>query len=172
MKRSFLNSQTTRVFDEKEKQWKMVEVQKVHTITLDEFDKFYMVYFNMLKTFYQIKYLKDVMLLFKLCEEAQFNSGEINLSAQSRVDLCSFLNIKPPHLSSAIKRLKELGLIIGEKGSYVINEGVFWRGDREIRDMMLKDRGIDFIMRFKLDNIVIDEDKKKKKPSPEIPLGE
>jgi hypothetical protein len=170
MRKKFINSQTTRVFDKKLNDWVYVEVQKLHTVTLEEFDRFYMVYFNMMKTFYQIKYLKDVLLLVKLCEDSNFNSGLINLSTQYRVDLCSFLNIRNSHLSSSLKRLSVLGLLIGNKGKYTINEGIFWKGDREIRDALLKDRGLDFIMRFKIDKIVIDE--KSTKVSSEISMPE
>lgn len=136
--------------------------KKIHSITLSDTDYFYMVYLRMFKTFYEIKYLKDVMLLFKLCDMAQFNSGHVSLSSKDRNDLCVFLNIQNSNLSASLKRLTVLGLLDGEKGSYVINEAVFWRGDNSTRTKILREKGLDFIVRFKLDS--------EAKVSPEIPL--
>lgn len=172
MKRKFLESTSITVRDPKTGLDVKTDAVKVHVVTMEDFDRFYMVYFNMLKTFYEIKYLKDVMLLFKLCEMANFNTGKISLGADDRVSLCAFINVKNSHLSSGLRRLTELGLIFGKKGSYVINEGAFWRGDNVVRGLMLKDKGLDFIIRFKNPDLVISEEAKKSKKnkvSSEIP---
>lgn len=176
MKKKFLESTSITVRDPKTGLDVKTDVIKIHVVTVEDFDRFYMVYFNMLKTFYEIKYLKDVMLLFKLCEMANFNTGKISLGADDRNDLCAFINVQNSHLSSGLKRLTELGLIFGKKGSYVINEGAFWRGDNVVRGLMLKDRGLDFIIRFKNPDLILAEEKKKeakvKKPAPVISLPE
>ena len=158
-KKHFIESTTTTVID-KEGNEVITDEKKLHSVVLDDTDKFYMVYFNMLRTFYQIKYLKDVMLLFKLCEMANFNTGVVSLSANDRNDLCLFLNVLNSNLSTGLRRLRSLGLIFGEKGRYTINESVFWKGDKEMRKQLLKDRGIDFVIRFSSIKI----------PSKEIPV--
>jgi len=138
--------------------------QKIHSITLGDSDYFHMVYLRMFKTFYEIKYVKDVMLLFRLCDMAQFNTGHVSLSAKDRRDLCAFLNMQNSNLSSSLKRLNELGLLNGEMGSYIINEAVFWRGDNSTRNKILKERGLDFIVRFVLESDV--------KPTADMPVQE
>lgn len=166
-KKHFIQSTTTTVKD-KDGNEVITDEKKLHSVILDDTDKFYMVYFNMLRTFYQIKYLKDVLLLFKLCEMANFNTGIVSLSANDRFDLCVFLNVQNSNLSTGLKRLKLLGLIFGDKGRYTINESVFWKGDKEMRKQLLKDRGIDFIIRFK----TVDGEKEKVSPEISMPEGD
>ena len=123
---------------------------KTFTIKLDDSDKFFMVYYNMMKSFYQIKYVKDVMLLIKLVELADYNTGVITLATKTRESLCKDLDVAKSNLSSMFKRLVELQLIFGEKGVYTINECVFWKGDAVIRRDLLKTRGLEFILKFTL----------------------
>jgi len=148
-KRHFISSHTVRSIDKNGNET-FFDENKLHSVELDKSDSFYLIYFRMLKTFYEIKYVKDIHLLFKLCELADYNSGIVRLSPEDRTDLCIFLNVQSTNLSTGLKRLKNLGLIIGEKSKYTINESVFWKGDKETRNKVLKERGIDFTIRFKL----------------------
>lgn len=124
------------------------EVSKTYVIKLDDTDKFFMVYYNMLKSFYQIKYLKDVMLLIRLVEMADYNTGVVTIAAKTREDLCKELDVSKSNLSPMFKRLLDLELLSGGKGVYTINEGVFWKGDAAIRRDVLKEKGLEFILKF------------------------
>jgi predicted transcriptional regulator len=124
------------------------EISKTYVIKLDDTDKFFMIYYNMLRGFYQIKYLKDVMLLIRLVEMADYNTGTVTIAAKTREDLCKELEVTRSNLSPMFKRLVDLELIFGEKGVYTINEGVFWKGDASIRRDILKERGLEFILKF------------------------
>jgi len=97
------------------------DVSKTYTIKLDENDRFFMVYYNMLKSFYQIKYVKDVMLLVKLVELADHNTGIVTIAAKTREELCRDLQVSKFNLSPMFKRLLDLELISGDKGVYTIN---------------------------------------------------
>lgn len=124
------------------------DVEKTYVVKLAENDKFFMVYYNMLKSFYKIKYVKDVMLLVKLAELADYNTGEVTIATKTREDICSELEITKSNLSPIFKRLIELGLLSGEKGVYKINEAVFWKGEASIRKSILKEKGIQFVLQF------------------------
>ena len=125
-----------------------LDVSKTYIIKLDESDKFFMVYYNMLKSFYQIKYLKDVMLLIKLVELADYNTGVVTIATKTREAISKELNVNKSNLSAMFKRLSDLELIRGEKGVYTINEGVFWKGEASVRRNIMKERGIEFILKF------------------------
>lgn len=125
-----------------------LDVSKTYVIKLDESDKFFMVYYNMLKSFYQIKYLKDVMLLIKLVELADYNTGIVTIATKTRQSISNELNVNKSNLSVMFKRLVDLELIRGEKGVYTINEGVFWKGEASLRKAIMKERGIEFILKF------------------------
>lgn len=150
MKRRFVKSETTQRVDPQTGEIIQVDVKKVHEIKLEEKDRFVMIYYEMLKTFYQIKYIKDVFLLIKLVEMANYNTGEVSISTAKREKLCEELQVKNPNLSSMFKRLTELELIEGSRGEYKINEAAFWKGDNKTRLEMLKDKGIEFTIKFKL----------------------
>lgn len=145
-----VQSTTTESVDQETGEVKIVEVQKLQTIKVDSEDKFFAIYYNMLKTFYQIKYIKDVLLLIKLTQLANYNTGEVELSAKKRDELCTELDLRKPHLSTALKRLTELELISGERGSYVINPAIFWKGDAKTRKQILINKGIEFTVKFKM----------------------
>lgn len=124
------------------------DISKVYTIKLEDSDKFFMVYYHMLKSFYQIKYVKDVMLLIKLVELADHNTGIVTIAAKTRDILCSILDVSKSNLSPMFKRLLQLELITGDKGVYIINEAAFWKGDANIRRDILKDKGMEFTLKF------------------------
>lgn len=149
-KRHFLSSHTVRTIDKNGNEVYFDE-NKLHSVELDKSDSFYLIYFRMLKTFYEIKYVKDVHLLFKLCELADYNTGIVRISPEDRIELCDFLNIQNPNLSTGLRRLRELELIEGGKSKYTINPSVFWKGDKETRNRILKEKGIDFTIRFKIE---------------------
>ena len=56
--------------------------------------------------------------------------------------------MKNSHLSNSIARLKKVSLISGEQGKYELNPMIVWKGDIKTRDQLLKDRGMEFRMKF------------------------
>lgn len=124
------------------------DVRKTYIVKLDDTDRFFMVYFNMLQSFYEIKYLKDMKLLIKLIESAEYNTGKVSVTTQRRLDLCTELDVTSTNLSAGFKRLLDLNLISGTKGDYLINESAFWKGEANIRKGILKDKGLDILIKF------------------------
>jgi hypothetical protein len=124
------------------------EISKTFVVKLEDSDRFFMVYYNMLKSFYKIKYVKDIILLVKLVGMAEHNTGVVTIAAKTREVLCKELGVSKPNLSPMFKRLLNLELIFGDKGVYTINEVAFWKGEASIRREVLKDKGMEFILKF------------------------
>lgn len=151
MKKTFIQSQSTTTVNPDTGEMIITDVQKTHVVTLQDKDKFFMVYLGMLQSFYQIKYVKDVMLLVKFAELADYNTGQMDLSTKLRLEICQELDIKASNLSATIKRLVDLKLLLGEKGSYTLNAGLFWKGDAKTREKVMKERGLELTIKFQME---------------------
>ena len=149
-KKAFVESVTQERIDRETGEIIRCDIKKTHIVRLDPEDKFVQIYYEMLRTFYSIKYVSDLKLIIELASMANYNTGEIDLSTKKREVLCDRLGIKKTHLSTSLKRLKELNLIRGEKGSYIIEEAVFWKGDKETRKELMKEKDFEFVIQFKL----------------------
>ena len=125
-----------------------VESKKVFIVPVDEADRFFMVYISMLQSFYEIKYVKDVKLLVKLAELANYNTGHVEISSKLRKYICGELGFNQSNLSATLKRLVVLGLLQGDGGSYQLNAGLFWKGDAETRKQIMREMGIDLTIKF------------------------
>lgn len=147
MSERLVNTHSLEVRDENGKLIKQ-DIKKTFIIKLDDSDRFFMVYYNMLKSFYHIKYVKDVFLLVRLIEMADHNTGVVTIAAKTRETLCNELEVSKSNLSPMFKRLLDLELISGDKGVYTINEAAFWKGDAAIRRDILKDKGLEFTLKF------------------------
>lgn len=80
---------------------------------------------------------------------AEFNTGVVRLTTQDRDEVCVQLNISKPNLSKNIKRLKDQGLLVGDRGVYTIDPKLFWKGDRKMRADLLQTEGLRVIVEFR-----------------------
>ena len=96
-------------------------------------ENFYMVFLDYMTPLLKIKSHITRHVLDKLCQLAEFNSGKVSLSTGNRKEICDQLEINSQQFSKALKQLKELNLIDGESGMFIINPYIFWKGDQNIR---------------------------------------
>ncbi len=150
MAKVFIKSETHQHVDPETGELITFDSSKLHVVKVENEDKFVQVYFEMLKTFYQLKYISDLKLIIELSAQADYNTGQVDLSPKLRENICEKIGLSKSHLSKSLKRLKDLQLIFGERGSYTINEAVFWKGDKKTRKELMKDKGLEFIIQFKL----------------------
>lgn len=125
-----------------------VEYEKLFNIPVTT-ETFTMMYNDYMSKLYGIEHLSDRKLIDKFCEMAEFNTGVVRLTTQDRDNVCDQLKISRPNLSKNLKRLKDLGLIDGDRGVYTINPTLFWKGDRKARAELLKKEGLTVIMQFR-----------------------
>lgn len=121
--------------------------EKIHTLKVTE-DNFYMTYISLLQPVYQLEHVADMKLITKFCELAEFNTGKVSISTGKRREICEELSLNSSNFSKYIKRLKDKGLISGDKGEYTINPDIFWKGDRKTRAALLKEGKMSMTFKF------------------------
>jgi hypothetical protein len=144
-----MKSEHKEVYNTETGAMEFLDTKKLYSVTFDDSDRFFQVYVGMLQSFYEIKYIKDCFLLVKFAELANYNTGHIELSTKLRGVICEDLSINPSNLSTSIKRLIDAGLLFGDKGSYTINAGLFWKGDAKKRKELLEKDGVELTIQFK-----------------------
>jgi len=127
------------------------ESSKVVKINMGKQEEFFMTYCNYLGSFYGLKYADDIKMIIKLNEWALFDTGGVQLTSKRRLDITLELGIRNDAISKSLRRLKEKGLIVGDKNDYVINPVIFWKGDRSKRNEFLKKDGLDVMFKFSVD---------------------
>lgn len=130
---------------------KFTETKKVVKINMGKQEEFFMTYCNYLKGFYNLKYADDLKIIIKLNEWATFDTGEVQLTSKRRLEITEELGVRNDAISKSLKRLKESGVIDGDKGDFTINPIMFWKGDRAKRKDILKKDGLSVIFNFEID---------------------
>lgn len=114
-----------------------------------ESESFYMTFIDYIAPLYNLKSDAAKNVLNWMCCHAEYNTGKVQLTTNQRDLACEELGMKSNSLSNHLKKLKDLKLIEGERGDFIINPQIFWKGDTVTRDKMLRDNEIKII--FKLE---------------------
>lgn len=113
-------------------------------------EEFFLVFFQSLGSLYKLNSAIDIKLLAYLCSNAVFNTCTTYLSATRRKE---FMMMNPgittQTISNSISRLKTLGLLQGDRGEYMINPEVMWKGSVKERDAWMKKDGLQVMIEFK-----------------------
>ena len=56
--------------------------------------------------------------------------------------MCSELNLANNQITNNLKKLKDLNLITGDKGSFTVNPEIFWKGDAQTRKDILNNKSL------------------------------
>lgn len=107
-------------------------------------DNFYMSYIEYMSGFFKLKSAIDIKLLIKFCMGADYNTGKISISPAMRTEFEETLSISSSQISQSINNLKRLKLISGDRGFYLINPSVFWKGQSTVRSEMIKAHHVTF----------------------------
>ena len=114
-----------------------IDTQKTFTEKINS-ERFYMTFLDYISPLYKLKSESARRTLDWCCEHAEFNSGIIDLTTSKRTDLCEDLSITNNQLTNNLRKLKELGLITGNKGQFKVNPEIFWKGDLQSRKQALE----------------------------------
>lgn len=132
----------------------VTEVEKSVTVSTGGGDKFFMTFIENLSSFYNISCLTDVKVLAKMCSMVEYNTYQVFMPTARRKDIMVSLSINTQTMTNALTRLKGVGMISGSDGMYEINPNVFWKGSTKERDRLLKTKGIEIKIKFKLEDTV------------------
>lgn len=116
-----------------------------------ETDKFYMTFIDFAAPLFNLKSDTAKSVLCWMCNKVEYNTGKVHLTTNTRRELCAELEISSNTLTNTLKKLKDLNLISGEKGDFIINPQILWKGDLQTRDSMLKleEIKVTFDLKFK-----------------------
>lgn len=117
-------------------------VRKRYSIPVKN-DEFFMTFIEFMGPFYQIRYADDFKVLAKMCSWAQMNTAEVDLTAMKRKKMMEELSMTKEQISRSLRRLKELELISGDGGSYLISHEIFWKGGTDERAAYGKQKQLD-----------------------------
>lgn len=118
----------------------VVEMETEKTFTRKvKSESFYMTFIDYVAPLFNLKSDMAKNVLNWLCCHAEYNTGKVSLTTNQRELACQELNLKSNSLSNHLKKLKDLNLISGEKGDFIINPQIFWKGDTNTRDKLLMD---------------------------------
>lgn len=105
-------------------------------------ESFYMTFIDYIAPLYELKSNSLKSLLTYLCEHAEFNTGKVSLTTAARKVACEHLGISNNTLTNYLKKLKDLNLIDGKDGEFIINPQIFWKGDTKMRAQLLQNEEI------------------------------
>jgi hypothetical protein len=150
--RHFIKSNTRDIVDPETGEITGSETNKFVEIKLGKQEEFFMTYCKYLSSFYELKYADDIKIIIKFNEWAEFDTGKVDLTPKKRLEITESLGIRNDSISKSLRRLLDIGLINGDRGSYVINPIIFWKGDKAKRKELLENEGLKVEFNFKIDN--------------------
>jgi hypothetical protein len=104
-----------------------------YAIPVKRTDPFYMVFEDRINSILDVESLIDSRLLHELACAMTFNTNEVFVPNKRRQELCNKLSINTSQFSKSIKRLKSVGLLSGDKGVFLLNPYVLWKGETQVR---------------------------------------
>lgn len=118
-----------------------VDTQKTFTEKVSP-ESFYMTFIGYMSPLFNLHSDVARSILDWMCMRAEYNSGVVDLSASKRQKMCQDLSITSNQVTNNLRKLKELGLITGEKGGFTINPEIFWKGDTKTRQQVLEGKSL------------------------------
>lgn len=128
-------------------------IHKTFSVKAKSTEEFYLTFLSGLNAICELTRPSDIKILSALCTMAEFNTGKIRLTATRRKTLVVRLKLSTQSFSNSINRLKESGLVTGERGEYEINPQHFWKGTTDERMRLMRDRKAEIIMNYECDEV-------------------
>jgi hypothetical protein len=118
-------------------------------------ESFYITYIDNLSGYFKLTSGADKSVLAYLCTKAEYDTGRAAISADERVKACKMIGISSQQFTNSVARLKELKLVTGRSGFYMINPAVFWKGNSKTRSKLLNDNNLAVQFDFEVDDTPI-----------------
>lgn len=113
--------------------------------TKREKESFFFTFFQQLQPLYNSTVFgASTKLLFKFLEYAEFNTGKIIINSTRIEEILRDCHIARATYYRTICELITAGVIRKEKMTYYINESMFWKGDKWVRDEICTSKNIRF----------------------------
>lgn len=112
-------------------------------------DEYYYNFIKFISPIYELTCITDAKILAYMCENCEFNTAKVRITAADRKKLLGITGVKTQAISNAIARLKGLGLVSGEGGVYMLNPEIWWKGNMKTRRELLESDGFTVSVLFK-----------------------
>lgn len=116
------------------------ESSKIFVKKISE-DNFYMTFIDYISPFFKLP-PNAIKVLIWMCKNAEFNTGKVTLASKTREKLAKEAGISPTTITANLSTLKKAKLIDGERGEFIINPQIFWKGELKARKEILKDANL------------------------------
>jgi hypothetical protein len=101
----------------------------------EESEPFFLTYSKQIISLYDLPFFNVTTKVFwKLLEYAEFNTGKVFMNVNRRKEVMSICNISKTSYYRAVEELVRAGIITKDADTYIINENMFWKGDRKVRE--------------------------------------
>jgi hypothetical protein len=114
-------------------------------------ENFYLTYIDNLSGYFCLTSNTDKSVLAYLCAGAEYDTGRVSLNPEERKEACVLLGICVQQFSNSICKLKELRLLSGRNGFYMINPAIFWKGNSKTRSSLLMDNQLAVEFNFEIE---------------------
>lgn len=104
-------------------------------------DNFYVTFIDYISSFFKLP-PNAIKVLTWMCKNAEFNTGKVTLASKTRDKLANETGISPTTITTNLSTLKKAKLISGERGEFIINPQIFWKGELKARREILKDANL------------------------------
>ena len=115
-----------------------------HFVSTVKSEEFFMWYVDKLGTYFGLKRGSDKDLIVAMCCMADFNTGVVHMTPNTKKKLAETAKISLSNISKNLKRLVAAKLLFEEGGDYTINPELFWKGSVKTRTEILMDKGMVF----------------------------
>ena len=111
------------------------------SVQLKKAEPFFLTYSKQILALYSTDVLNaTTKVLYKILEYAEWNTGKVFMTTDRVEEIMSTCSISRASYHRAIKELIAKGIITKGKGSYTINENMFWKGELKMRDKIIKSK--------------------------------
>lgn len=123
-------------------------VRKTFSVKSKNTEDFYLTFLSGMNALCNLTRPSDIKVLTVLCTMAEYNTGKVKITSADRKFVSSKLSISNQAISNSLIRLKEAGLLEGQRGTYIVNPQYFWKGTTDERQRLLKKRSIDILIKY------------------------
>lgn len=116
-------------------------ISKTFTVKKDV-EPFFLTYSRCMSMLYDLTSLSAVKILWKFLEYAKYNTGEVFITSQLKKDIIKDLNISLSVYNKSLIILKDAEIITGDRGQYLINPMIHWKGDFKTRERLIASKGL------------------------------
>lgn len=118
---------------------KVMEFSQHKSVQIKKTEPFFQVYSQHILALYSTDVMNaTTKVLYKMLEYAEWNTGKVFMTADRVEEIMSSCGMSRASYHRGVKELITKGIITKGKGSYTINENMYWKGDMKMREDIIK----------------------------------